>query len=66
MNDAHIDEIIHTKEGSVVPELGDQTCRDLVSNTEKMPGDTWLSEDGCNICVCKGENISTMSCSTKS
>ena len=50
----------------MVPELGDQTCRDLVSNTEKMPGDTWLSEDGCNICVCKGENISTMSCSAKS
>ena len=52
--DAQIDEIVHSKEGSYVDESGDQPCRDH-NNEHRNPGDTWLTEDSCNVCSCKGK-----------
>merc|ERR1711874_90937 len=40
--------------GSIVDESGDQPCRDH-NNESRNPGDTWLTEDSCNICSCKGD-----------
>jgi len=55
-HDAHIDEFIHSKSGTFVDESGDQPCKDH-ENNERMPGDTWLSGDGCNVCTCKGSGV---------
>merc|ERR1711874_542989 len=52
--DAKIDEIVKTEGGSIVDESGDQPCRDH-NNESRNPGDTWLTEDSCNICSCKGD-----------
>merc|ERR1712227_168913 len=52
-NNAMIDEFTHTKEGTIVNEDGDRPCQD-VDGKDKMPGDSWLSPDGCNICLCRG------------
>ena len=55
-NNAMIDEFTHTKEGTIVNEDGDRPCRD-VAGKDRMPGDTWLSPDGCNICLCRGRYV---------
>jgi len=55
-NDAHVDEFIHSKSGTMVDESGDQPCKDH-EDVERMPGDTWLSGDGCNVCTCKGNGV---------
>merc|ERR1711963_989992 len=52
-NNAMIDEFTHTKEGTIVNEDGDRPCQD-VDGKDRMPGDSWLSPDGCNICLCRG------------
>jgi len=52
--DAQIDEIVHDQRGSFVSETGDQQCRDH-ENKPHNPGETWLTEDSCNICSCKGD-----------
>merc|ERR1711874_745020 len=52
--DAKIDEIVNAEGGSIVDESGDQPCRDH-NNESRNPGDTWLTEDSCNICSCKGD-----------
>jgi len=53
-NNAMIDEFTHTKEGTIVNEDGDRPCQD-VDGKDRMPGDSWLSPDGCNICLCRGD-----------
>merc|ERR1711874_537400 len=40
--------------GSIVDESGDQPCSDH-NGESRNPGDTWLTEDSCNICSCKGD-----------
>ena len=42
--------------GSIVDESGDRPCRDH-NNESRNPGDTWLTEDSCNICSCKGQHL---------
>ena len=54
--DAKIDEIVNTEGGSIVDESGDRPCRDH-NNESRNPGDTWLTEDSCNICSCKGQHL---------
>ena len=54
--DAKIDEIVKTEGGSIVDESGDRPCRDH-NNESRNPGDTWLTEDSCNICSCKGQHL---------
>lgn len=49
-NNAEVEEISHNQ----VAEEGDIPCRDAVTNQDRMPGDSWLSEDSCNICTCTG------------
>ena len=49
-NNAEIEEFSHNQ----VEEEGDIPCRDAVTNQDRMPGDSWLSEDSCNICTCTG------------
>ena len=51
-NNAEIEEFSHNQ----VEEEGDIPCRDAVTNQDRMPGDSWLSEDSCNICTCTGIN----------
>ena len=46
-----VHEVIETKEGSIVDESKDQTCKDEDNNT-KWSGSSWLSKDSCNICYC--------------
>jgi len=49
-----VHEVIETKEGSIVDESKDQTCKDEDNNT-KWSGSSWLSKDSCNICYCPGD-----------
>ena len=52
-NNAEIEEFSHNQ----VEEEGDIPCRDAVTNQDRMPGDSWLSEDSCNICTCTGTHV---------
>ena len=52
-NNAEVEEVSHNQ----VAEEGDIPCRDAVTNQDRMPGDSWLSEDSCNICTCTGIHI---------
>jgi len=52
-----VHELIHTDEGTIVDESGDQPCKDDDDNT-KWPGESWLSKDSCNICNCPGNGTS--------
>jgi hypothetical protein len=38
----------------IVDETGDSPC--TVNGVTKFPGDSWLTEDSCNICTCTGVN----------
>ena len=48
-----VHELIHTDEGTIVDESGDQPCKDEDDKTQ-WPGNSWLSKDSCNICTCPG------------
>ena len=48
-----VHEVIHTDQGDIVDESGDQPCKDEDDNTQ-WPGNSWLSKDSCNICTCPG------------
>jgi len=48
-----VHELIHTKEGTIVDESGDQPCTDQ-NNKTQWPGSSWLSPDSCNVCTCMG------------
>jgi len=48
-----VHEFIHNEHGTIVDESGDQYCKDDKGNTQ-WPGNTWLTEDSCNVCHCIG------------
>jgi len=48
------DGLIKTEHGTYVDESGDSPCN--VNGQTKFPGDSWLTEDNCNICECTGMN----------
>ena len=48
-----VHELVH-KEDTIVDESGDKPCYDMNNNTQ-WPGNSWLSQDSCNICTCLGE-----------
>ena len=48
-----VHELIHKEEDTIVDESGDKPCYDMNNNTQ-WPGNSWLSEDSCNICTCTG------------
>eukprot|EP00090_Calanus_glacialis_P020063 TRINITY_DN3084_c0_g1_i1.p1 TRINITY_DN3084_c0_g1~~TRINITY_DN3084_c0_g1_i1.p1 ORF type:complete len:278 (+),score=46.77 TRINITY_DN3084_c0_g1_i1:108-941(+) len=52
-----VHEVIHTDQGDIVDESGDQPCKDEDDNTQ-WPGNSWLSKDSCNICTCPGNGTS--------
>jgi len=52
-----VHELIHTEEGTIVDESGDQPCKDEDDKTQ-WPGNSWLSKDSCNICTCPGNGTS--------
>jgi len=47
------DAVVLTAQRGMVTEEGDIPCKDD-DDTEHMPGDMWLSGDGCNSCTCPG------------
>jgi len=47
-----VHELIH-KEDAIADESGDKPCYDMNNNTQ-WPGNSWLSQDSCNICTCLG------------
>ena len=52
--DAHIDEVVYNQQASKTEAVGNQQCRDH-RNQPRQPGETWLTEDSCNVCSCKGK-----------
>jgi len=40
---------------AIIMETGDTPCTDK-EGKKRMPGDTWLTQDSCNICQCLGDN----------
>ena len=57
-NEVKVHELIHTEHGDIADESGDQPCEDDEGNTQ-WPGNSWLSQDSCNICTCPGRTITT-------
>lgn len=58
-----VHEVGHAKIDTVVDELGDQPCYDYNNKTQWL-GNSWLSQDSCNICTCPG-NGSAPICTRK-
>jgi len=55
-NEVKVHELIHTEHGDIADESGDQPCQDDEGNTQ-WPGNSWLSQDSCNICTCPGNGV---------
>jgi len=48
-----VHELIHKEGDTMVDEAGEKPCYDMKNNTQ-WPGNSWLSDDSCNICTCLG------------
>jgi len=53
-NEAEIEEFTYSEEGNIVNKAGSVPCKDD-ENKDKAAGSTWLTQDSCNICLCKGD-----------
>ena len=56
-NEAEIEEFTYSEDGNIVNKAGSVPCKDD-EDKDKAAGVTWLTQDSCNICLCKGEDVS--------